>query len=539
MIALAVAFMTVLTLVVAGIVFFTFAANLSSMSQSGVQAQKLEVNQEDTPFLVVPGKEETLIYYDAKTPARIAGEYYSHVMANEGHTVAICVKNEESITVGLYLFTGKETLLIDDEVEGFELACSGQALVYVTDYDDSTHLSTLHYYDVKTQKSKVLSDTAVTQKLGVVLSPDGDSVGFAQDGKFDENNTLSSFTGAVSINGAAPATLGENNIPVAVSNRGEYIYYTNYDSREIWDHDLFVKSKTETIELGTIDQDSRVYLNQDNTEICFGSFSNASFSRDGQKARSIGRGELKDIIFPEYTDLYPAGMEGQYVTAMVPTLMDKIFILDDFGDSISLLGSNFSYKAFAEDLSPKTKEDVRVFANSASMAYVSDEDVIMMYDDVFNMFAMPKKVKYTGSILKVICRDPSAIFILDEENTLFSVIDGAVAVQVATDVVGSSVRFLPGTDSVYYQTGNSDQEEKTEGKPLWVTSTSIPGKSDKIADEVVAFEASAYGVVYYVCKDPSQSNSYTAICDAFYAKDGRDFKSISKTAIVQYDRNPF
>ena len=114
----------------------------------------------------------------------------------------------------------------------------------------------------------------------VCISQDGKSVAYV--GSYSSDY---SFKGYKSINGDKPEEMGENIIPIAVSDGGKYLYYYEYDG---YTFDLYVKHKKSEVKLATnMNYGSTIFLNEEYTQLLY---------TDDGKTYLSNKGDVKEKL---------------------------------------------------------------------------------------------------------------------------------------------------------------------------------------------------------------------------------------------------
>ena len=174
---------------------------------------------------------ELVISADNSAKFSISGELHSYQLSIDG-SKAVALTDFSNRNGGILWFVAATgATRIADDVFAYQLADSGDGVVYFTDYHSDDYYALLYLYDTSSKKATHITDDAYYDGSGampgVSISPNGKSIGYVTD--YDIRNY--EFTGYIRIDGKNPEKLGDETYAVAISNGGRHIYYCRMDMR--------------------------------------------------------------------------------------------------------------------------------------------------------------------------------------------------------------------------------------------------------------------------------------------------------------------
>lgn len=353
----------------------------------------------------------------------------------------------------LFLINENDIVEVSDDAYSFEMSINGNKLVYVDGK------GALFLYDSETMTTDKIANFA--DERGIVVSPNGESIAYVDQ---ENKSTLCVYSKDKVIE------IGENLLPIALPDSGEYIYCYNTENKGIYVKFLDGESK----KIGTGKEMNSLYLNKEHTQLLFRSNNNyyvsdegsdkiklfsECFSLDGIMSHKSyefwanNHPKLLVITYPisDLRDMYyTSGTEGTEYDNLyyVDENWNSIFIEKDITDIryIDESGKNLSYLKTGNKLykieNGNYKNAFWVADDVINFVMTSDgED--FYYIDSENTLWFKKGRKEEQKIADdvydlYITHDDYALF-LAEDDVLYSSYQGKEKKRIADDVYGVSV----------------------------------------------------------------------------------------------------
>ena len=198
----------------------------------------------------------------------------------------------------LRYYDGTAAVKISKDVCDFELSDDGTGVAYLMYSETPDAGSELYVYNTDTKKSVLISSFASD---GFVLSPDGDTIAYREYTEPGNNAELYCYYQEI---GEESVTVSAGVTPVALTNRGDTIYYCTSTR-------FFVTSGEITRTLCS-DSDflDGIIFNIDHSQVLFPDNSGLSFSANGGKPVSFSAGT--PIIMDREGNYSNAKYSGEY-----------------------------------------------------------------------------------------------------------------------------------------------------------------------------------------------------------------------------------
>lgn len=317
--------------------------------------------------------------------------------------------------------------------ETYTRSLNGKFIIY-TDKDGDWY-----WYDTVKREEKKISGIGYNDSVKFCsISPDGSAAAFSI---YDEDG----YEGFTCLYGQAPVSLGRGNIPLAISNGGDYIYYCrlqNSTKEGYWT--LYVSHKEERVKLSdsfdladNLEYTSLLLNNKGNQLI---------FEENGKSYITINGGEKQKLfsnspflIEPE-TPLYTADKKDYNTCVFYPIsdLLDQcysyyegpVYFVDSKGESYKII--------------PDSTDDFQIADNNSGAIYLSKGNLVKVTD-----FVKGTKVDLTSDADAdsfFATNDLSGIYYL-ENDELYYLKEGKKPVKIKDDV--EKYMLAPDDLSVY------------------------------------------------------------------------------------------
>ena len=309
----------------------------------------------------------------------------------------------------LYQITDKKKLISDD-VYDFALASSGNAVLYVKEFDSSEETYELWLYsDTDEKPLKIADDCSIDFYWDIPfnISADGKTVVYSAL----EKDRLTGF-----IWDGQKHELGRDILPFAVSDGAKYIYYYNYKNDSLYVQKGISDDNREKL---TDDFYQPLYANNDLSQIIYESNNKSYICINGEEKIQLS-GKVDSFIFPEV-------MEGIYSNYKFAT-----FGVSGFEDTYyrstdgALIKINNSYETTS-------------IAKNADYAYLSDNGNILTYlrnERVFKVntnddSAEPEPISDGNIDFFISSSDGEAIYFINNDGEIYYQINDEKPVVVA------------------------------------------------------------------------------------------------------------
>ena len=293
----------------------------------------------------------------------IDGALYSYQKNMDGSKAIALTDYTDNSTGTLWFVTATNCTKIDDGVFAYQIASSGNGVVYTADYNHLSDTATLYLYDTVAANTTQITDIAMQNayfnaSTGICISPNGKSISYMSD----YNSPDGKMAGYIKIDGKAPEKLGDNMFAIAMADGGRYIYYAEISS-ETQTATLNVRSR-DNDNTRLIDdefQGTRLMLNEDYSQAIF-NIGNASYiSRNGSERVKISNSVLGGLFLPRetqayfYVDTLGYSVYGTrtFANALAKSLDGLVYINDEF-ETIPVPGSGPYYHRVAVSDDGKT-----------------------------------------------------------------------------------------------------------------------------------------------------------------------------------------
>lgn len=381
----------------------------------------------------------------------------------------VCYENEMDELI--IIKDGKVTKTGIEDVYGVVVSDRGDSIAYFTDtdyisysndygYSDSVHVGTLNLYMIKDKKNYEIEEEVVVDTA--VLSPNGQTVAYVADFEGETD-----FKGYYCVKGKKPVEVGKEKRPVALSDKGSYVYYQDEDRVYV------MNSKGDAEKLASdISYYFEISFNKDRTQALYNHDGRTYISVKGGAKKKLAGSEFSNVLAKE--SIVTTGDDfdgGDYEITIVRTGLDSFEgrLLYSY-DSDTIFYIKKGYEA------EKVASNVYYFAqasNNKSLVYTDDGDIWKVTN--FNEGGKPTKMTNTGEVWKVYgAGNLEHIYFLSYDDELFY-LKGKKGKKIADDVEDVYVS-LDGKHCYYVV----DEEE------VFCSSEGGKGKKIVTADDVDA-----------------------------------------------------
>jgi hypothetical protein len=233
------------------------------------------------------------------TKFTISGEMRSSQISMDGSKAVLLTDFVSGSGGTLWLVTTSNSTRIAEDVLAYQIADSGNGVVYFTDFDSRNSTAALYLYDTSSRRTTLISDEAMfegREMVGVCISPDGKSVGFIGD----VDNSSNELTGYIRVDGKSTERLGNNMFALAISNGGRHIYYVRMteDGRRASLHVRSGRNENRLIP----DMSSwgvSMLLNRDYSEVLFSVEDRTFISRNGGERTRVSGSAINGLLLPQ------------------------------------------------------------------------------------------------------------------------------------------------------------------------------------------------------------------------------------------------
>jgi hypothetical protein len=417
----------------------------------------------------------------------IDGYIENHTMNLIGNKMAILVSEEpdgKSERFSLYLLQGKpQPQLVDEQVHKYWISASGNAVAYVKEFNSAEHIAELWLYlngkkTLITSKFFYSGDCFVSPNASALCyTTPGDNglIGYVWDGEEHE--------------------LGTGNIPFAVADKCEYVYYETTDTKDICVQ-KGNKNDNKTI-LGEV-LFHYITFNRDLSQVIFLSDFDTYLSRNGGEREKLGEMETYQI--------YPNGTAVWFFTYTY-----RILAIDNFANS-------FFENTDSELMHINSKYEINKIAESAGITFLADDGKTLTFDkdgsiyrvNGFSENAKPVEIVSDENITEFAATDDgSALFFQNEAKELYYqrgkekpiLVDENIWLESGTNlyecIFGGDTIYYKSDGAIYYSNG--------------LKRNTVSGIEGKVLNFVVGIGGISLGTMDY------------GVVREYFSEDGKEF----------------
>lgn len=355
-------------------------------------------------------------------------------------TVAIFENDDE-----LFAAVNKKIVSITDEYDSIILSVNGAYLAVTSD-------GVLTVYNTKNGEGLEVAEDVNY----VCMSPDGKSIVY---NVYDDGVITYLFKGKESIE------LGEELVPLAVSNGAKYIYCLNSEKQTI----CTVDAKGETEKIAGDFSGGTLLLNQDHTQIIFRADGKWYASNKGGEKIKLTSDSSFSIMTYRYSRYFynNAGFSWS-MTYPTSDLRNSFVILDD---SIAYMDKSWELEKAAKDV-----DSANLTADGKTLFFLKDNGKLYMVSSN----KLDKDVELAEDVYSFAAlSDGSAVYYINEDDELIFQKGTKEGKDVADDVEGLMISAddycFFGSDDELYSVRNGGKEERIsdEFDDLYMTATVI------------------------------------------------------------------
>jgi len=408
----------------------------------------------------------TTIFIDSRgrTIEVDSGVRTSAVSMDATRLAALTVQND------LYFVDNGRAQRVAEGVVNFVISNNGSAIAFV---DDNARLV---IWETRNGRSRTVESDVIS--YSIALSPDGRSVGFAVFS--DRTEELEGF---ISINGRNAESIGRNALPIAISDRGRFVYYVRED-RDL----LFVRHRGESTRVAPIDEIRELMFNRDFTEVLWSDREATFISARGQSSERVVRSSGLVPLLPVNTQLV---ISGAAPVLGVRTFANMIFY-DNSNDAIIFVDRNFEARNLARGV--VRAERAVISADGRTVVFLDDRGRLRR---MTNMSRNEPTIVDLGADLDIVnfitCTDADHIYFVDRFDELWFIRGTREPSRVRTDVGPWSIVMSPNSNMLFFI---ANMARDGSGELFTTTNGRSPNRVDG-ANDVLGVIADAAGVYYH------------------------------------------
>ena len=232
-----------------------------------------------------------------KNKFTIDGKYDS-IQRSLDHSKAVVLTDTRGASGGtLWFVSTSGSYMIAEDVVAYQIADSGNGVVYLTDHDSLNDIATLYLYDTSARKQTKITEEALFDDYGgmqgICISPNGKTTAYISDYHVSDRE----FSGYIKVDGRDPERLGKNTFAVAVSDGGRHLYYIKMTDNGR-SASLHARSGRNDGRLATDMSGISLILNIDYSQVIFSLDGKSYISRNGGERVRIGGSTVLGFILP-------------------------------------------------------------------------------------------------------------------------------------------------------------------------------------------------------------------------------------------------
>jgi hypothetical protein len=403
---------------VAGVLVIAAAiAALIMFMPSQYRSNKGSINVLQTEFdrfLVITNKGATIA---------VDGVCMDYEVNIDGTKAVLLVSDDNSVSGStLYHVSGGKVSRIAEDVRSYWFASSGNGVAF-TRFEFGDETAELYLWSGSSPARKISGDMMLNSR--VVISPDGKTVGFVD---LDNGNPLGAFN-----TGGRTTDLGNNFIPIGISDGAKYIYYTRDDA-------LFVQRGTnEGTRLRLTGEFSSVIgYNRDMSQIIFSSYSRSFISDRGREPVALV-GHVQWFIMPQNTAAF-YGQRG--IVYGVNNFKNTFYVNGD--SSVIRVNSRFETERVQGSVSA-----VYLASDGKTLTYMRNNRIERL--DGSKTGAEPMRLVDSDAWNFVATAKGDAIFFINSDRDIMYQRGASRAVVVEHDIASFNLSLFKGSMLFYVQ----------------------------------------------------------------------------------------
>jgi len=447
-------------------------------------------------LFVLGGDDTTVLVYNNGKTATVGGFYLSHQPNIDGKKAALLVNENAGNNGGdntrtLYYVTGSGApVKVADGVNSYQIADSGNAIVYWTDVNLENHTAQLNLFDGNKSvviQSEVYYDVHFDMSQSTAISPNGKTIFYV--GEYADDNINGSTVAYISTNGNRGTKFADNVYPVAISNGAKQIYYARVEN----DDSMTLRVKRgvkggddNSVKLADYwNLDWCFFFNESYSQIVFNEGRRSFISVNGSQRESFADRSVSIFLQPQYSKVISRLSSQEKTTTTYGFADFKGKAFQSWGDGVSILTKNRS--GYSSDYLSRhstgqavmTDDGKRiVFLDSGSLRTTSATNP---NDDGFRITTDVHEFVVAGN----------HVYIVDRHNQIhrMPIAEGAGGSRLGDMVESGSLRvsgkgtafFIADDDTLYSASGNKKNRVAQEiryvvtGKNNTLYSTNVGG----------------------------------------------------------------
>ncbi len=475
---------------------------------------------------------------------RLDGVVSTYEYSVNRSSIAILLDENETMTGRLLFYDGERVIEISSSASRFQLSYDGNSIAVLEEYNPVENCGKLSYFPDTNKPGIVISETC---QQFFAVSPNGENIAYLDLNDEREKDPICRLR-TVS---EQTRDVGDNIIPIAVSNDGELVYgirasvdSSNQEIQELW---VFSEKKETKLGVFSKSKSQSFLFNEDCKQILFDSDEGISISMDGNEPiviRDEGKlGIRSPKMNPRTYEINKTIYSSNFSATKDLFLLPFTVNVDQYTQFISYLDNN-------GDLNNIIKGNGFVLQDQSIVAYSPDVEALVCARNFLSdgTFELIKVAPAQQPVLYEFSSDAFVYYSLPDKDTFYKAnTDGNEDSKLISDECDEMVRFERENDAdlIYYlQKDPSDEKSLYQSiyyKELYVIED-VPGAVPRlISDSVGKVYAGDFGVYYlsldsvsHNIKEDMPNESEGDLFDTnslFYATDGESFQLIDK---VQY-----
>jgi hypothetical protein len=420
----------------------------------------------------------------------------SYQSSIDNKAVVVLTDYEDSGGTLWYLKANEKTKIADD-VNSFQISIDGTGVVYLNDLSHEDNEGSLYVFNGS--KSEKVADN-VYQKF-FAISPDGNSTLYVRDFDMDEQE----FSTYMRIGNKAAEKLGDNFIPLAISNKGKYVYYAKTDPSED-SADLELRKGKNTIRLrSNVEEEPRFIFNKDLTQVIFSEDGRSYISVKGAEPTRIANYEIDSVLTSNFIPVKHSSELLSISFYDIDNLYEMSFINNE-GELV------YHDKKHESSLIERNADSPVITEDNQSIFYINSRDRITR-KNVRNLDGEANSIAEDVSQF-VVSPDSKKLYYIDYNDDLYYIKGSSDAKRISSDATdlymsgdGEYIYFLTdfrrGTGSLYYSKNGKERK--------------------KISDDVTEVSTTASGIFY-----SKESESDKNLIDLYYSQNNTKFEVLGK-----------
>jgi hypothetical protein len=332
--------------------------------------------------------------------------------------------------VNAYYVNAYEQVSLNRKLNLCNISDNGQYILYSSKLGQVKEA--LYLYDVANGTEELINKIDGKYYGLLNLSPDGKTISYSTI-TVTEPVIIETFTKKA---GEDPVSAGMNTAILAVSNDAGYLYYCEFDTEENGVKSLYVRKKDTVTKLADSFDISRVWFNQDYSEIMFTSDGKTYVSANGNEKQLVADKIVTQLITPKNC-IFHFNINNVGMLYGISSFKNKVIRCED--GSIIFTGKHYSSK----EIAPPTDQQYNYISylsdGGNDLMFSTGDSSVMKVSDLKGGCRKDTYIEHadsfvpTNDLSKVYYTDHNYLYFLNEKGKAVKVTDNVLNIFLNAD----------------------------------------------------------------------------------------------------------